>query len=264
VRRARRVDFRGYRRATLHQRLAARMERLGISDSGAYLARIRADEAECDQLIGVLAVTVTSFFRDPVVFEILAQSVLPQIVAKAVRRRTREIRVWCAGCATGEEAYSVAILIHRALRNEPGDWRPLIFATDINDGSLRTAKLGLFAREKLENTKLEVLDKYFAPRGDLYEVHPEIRSMVEFSRDDLTVPDRLCPPDSVFGAFDLVLCRNVIIYFSKELQEAVLDKLSRCLDSGGYLVLGNAEFVAGPTAGRLRVVDGRNRIFRKV
>lgn len=264
VRDTRGLDLSGYRRATLRQRLAVRMERLGIEDPPEYLDRLVSNEGECDALIGVLAVNVTSFFREPIVFELLAQGVLPTIVAKAARRKSREIRVWSAGCATGEEAYSAAILVDKALENAPGEWRPLVFATDINEESLQAARRGVYAREQLESAKLGILDEYFVLRGDRYEVHPKIRATVRFSREDLTAPGRFCPAESVFGGFDLVLCRNVLIYFSRELQEIVLEKLYRCLMPGGTLVLGSAEFPSGPAAERLRALDARNRIFQKI
>jgi chemotaxis methyl-accepting protein methylase len=156
------------------------------------------------------------------------------------------------------------MLLHGALKGDAGSRRPLIFGTDINEESLRAAERGLYGRDKLESTKLGVLDEYFVARGDRYEVSPDIRNIVRFSRDDLTAADRLCPAESVFGGFDLVLCRNVLIYFTRELQEAVLDKLQRCLGPGGTLVLGNAEFLSGPIADRFRAIDARNRIFQKI
>jgi chemotaxis methyl-accepting protein methylase len=156
------------------------------------------------------------------------------------------------------------MLIHAALKGKPGDWSPLVFGTDLNEESLREARHGIYGRDKLESTKLGVLEEYFVPHGDRYEVSPAIRNAVRFSRDDLAAADRLCPAESVFGGFDLVLCRNVIIYFKRELQEAVLGKLRRCLEPGGYLVLGSAEFLCEASAERFRVVDARNRIFQKI
>jgi chemotaxis methyl-accepting protein methylase len=239
------------------------MEQVGIADPSEYLVRLYGDHSECDQLIGVLAVNVTSFFRDPVVFEVLAQSVLPDLVSKAARKKNREVRIWCAGCATGEEAYSVAILLDAALKNAECQLRPLVFGTDINENSLKTAERGSYRREKLENVKLGILDRYFMPNGEEQEVNREIKSMVAFSHDDLTAGERFAPAQSVFGGFDLMLCRNVLIYFTKELQETVLGKLHRSLDAGGVLVLGSAEFLGGPAAKGFRTMDVRNKIFRK-
>lgn len=264
LRRAGGVDLRGYLRAPLRKRLATRMEQVGVGDPAAYLSLVRTDAGECAQLLGALAVSVTSFFRDPVVFELLAQGVLPGLVEKASRRKSREIRVWCAGCATGEEAYSVAILIHRALAAAPGPWQPLVFGTDVNEESLRIARRGVYARDKLETTQLGVLDRYFVACGERYEVCSDVRGIVRFSREDLTATDRLCPADSIFGGFDLVSCRNLLIYFSPKLREEVLEKLCHCVRPGGHLVLGSAEFLCGPAADRFRAVDARNRIFRKI
>lgn len=262
LRNSRGVDLGDYRHATLRRRFDAHFARTGVEPT-AYLKRLRADSREGDCLIDALTVNVSSFFRDPVVFEILSRSVLPEIIDRKIRGGNREIRVWSAGCATGEEAYSVAILTDLALRDERARWTPLIFATDISEESLAVAKLGVYDRPQLLNTKLGVVDKYFVRHADRYRVHPKIRELVKFSRDDLTQTDRVAPAESVFGAFDLVLCRNVLIYFGRELQSLVLAKLHRSLDDGGYLALGAAGFVPSHLEGGFTPIDRPNRIYQK-
>ncbi len=263
LRESRGVDLGGYRRSMLQRRLAARMAQTRCDDPAAYLARLRADPAEGDGLIDAIAINVSSFFRNPIVWEILAQTVLPEILQRKRQAGNNEIRVWSAGCAAGEEAFSAAILIHRALKDELADWRPYFFATDLDTNALNAAAEGVYPRERFENTKLGVLDDYFTACNGGYRIRPEIREMVWFSQDDLTSPHRFAPKESIFGDFDLVLCRNVLIYFSLELQQRVLDKLTKSLDNGSYLVLGESESLVGIDSSRFIEVDGKNRIYMK-
>ncbi|WP_291316794.1 protein-glutamate O-methyltransferase CheR [Desulfuromonas sp.] len=261
---ARGIAFHGYRPGTLQRRLSFRMGQLGIRDSAAYLHKLRTDPAEPDRLVDAVGVRVSHFFRDAIVFENLAGSVLPRLIERRGRGGPREIRVWSAGCASGEEAYSVAILIHQALQKEAGDWRVFIFASDMNGEALRQAERGDFSREKFEETKLGVLDRYFDPTATGFRVKPFVREMVQFCRDDLTSAERTAPSESIFGTFDLVLCRNVLIYFQPEPQAGILCRLRRSLGPGGFLVLGSSEDLSGQLAEGFVPVDRPNRIWRKV
>ena len=263
LKRVRGIDLSGYRHAMLERRLSARMIRLGTTDFPAYLDRLRTDPTECDRLIDTIGINVSEFFRDPIVFEILAQDVLPDLIERRRRAGTREIRVWSAGCAAGEEAYSIAILLHRALKDEVSAWTTRIFGTDIDLDALAAANAGVYPTAQFENTRLGVLNDYFVPDGEGYKVRPFLRRMVRFSRDDLTSPNSFAPAESVFGTFDLVLCRNVLIYFSREYQPRIVDKLCRSLAAGGCLVLGKAESLSGASEQKLAVIDRRHRIYQK-
>lgn len=263
LRRARGLDLSDYRRATLERRLAVRMANLRLNDPGEYLKRLRSDPSECDQVIDSILIKVSSFFRDPVVFELLAQRILPSIIDRYRRDRARQIRVWSSGCAAGEEAYSVAILLAQALEDEDFPWLPYICATDISPEALAAAQTGSYGRKSLETTQLGILDRFFRPTADGFEVIPEIRRLVHFSRHDLTSRHSLTPADSVFGSFDLVLCRNVLIYFSLDLQKRVQDKLYGALNPGGFLVLGMSESLPPEMGPRLIVFDRPHRFFQK-
>ncbi|MCP4350758.1 MAG: protein-glutamate O-methyltransferase CheR [Desulfobacterales bacterium] len=259
---ARGLNFNDYRNAP-EKEIASRMAKLQINDPCIYLERLRTDPSECDCLIDSVSINVSSFFRNPVVFEIIAQKVLPFVIDKKTCAKTGEIRVWSAGCAAGEEACSIAILIREALGEKIIEWRPFIFATDISARALDTAKKGIYNRKSLENTKLGILDKYFIAKDDKYEVNPVIREMVSFSLDDLTSKDRFAPTESIFGTFDIVLCRNVIIYFSRDIQERLFHKLYRSMDKGGFLILGASESLNPETEARLITSDRINRIYQK-
>ncbi len=257
------VDLRGYRRSTFKRRLAARMRRLGCANPAAYAGLLHDDPSECDRLIEALSINVSRFFRNPIVFEVLADTVLPDMIEQKRRAGRSEVRVWSAGCAAGEEPYSVAILIHQALKSELGNWTIHIFATDIDGDVLRRAAAATYTREAIENVKLGVLDKYFRGDNDQFEVRPFIRKMVRFSREDLISSRTIAPANSVFGTFDLVLCRNVLIFFSREVQDRVFGKLYGSLSRGGYLVLGEAGSLNDELTRKLDAVDSSNRIYRK-
>jgi len=263
LKQARGIDLSGYRRSTLERRLCARMAQLRLNDSEAYFRKLHSDPSEYPHLIDCILINVSSFFRNPIVFEIVAQSILPSIIESKRLAGLNELRVWCAGCAKGEEAYSIAILAHQVLQREEQDWTPYIFATDMDSDSLRQAEEAVFPRESLENTKLCILDEYFIPQGNSYKVCPQIREMVRFSRYDLTSPKTVAPAESVFGTFDLVSCRNVLIYFTGEIQDLILNKLYKSLDIGGYLILGESETLSPGMKPVFRTIDNRNRIFMK-
>ena len=259
------IDFSDYKPCCLKKRLSARMEMLRIKDPVQYFEYLCQDPSESDHLLNIFAVRVSSFFRNPVVFELIAQKVLPKIIAGKKNSGAGQIRVWSAGCASGEEAYSIAILIYEALIHENMDeWYPLIFGTDISEESLAMAEKGIYKRDALENTKIGIFDRYFSSDGNgRYRISPFIKNMVRFSQDDLASKERFAPADSVFGSFDLILCRNVLIYFSSKLQKRVIDKLYKALDDKGFLVIGDSESLFTLTEEKLTELDSRNRIFQK-
>jgi len=261
---AREIDLSGYRRGTLQRRINARIARVCDGDSEVYLQRLRTDSNELNQLISAITIKVSSFFRNPLVFELVGQNILPDIIERKNRSRNREVRIWSAGCAAGEEAYSLSILAHQAMKGKLTDWTTLIFATDIDASAIETAKAGVYARSRLESVKLGVLDKYFDAAGDRFCVRPFVRRMVRFSQDDLTSSKLAAPAESIFGSFDLVFCRNVLIYFSREVQAEVFRKLCRSLVRGGYLVLGDSESLSKEMESKFQTIDSNNRIFRKL
>ncbi len=263
LRRARGIDFAGYDGAMLARRIAARMARLQIAEKESYIEKLRNDPAETDHLIDAISINVSSFFRNPLTFEIMAQDILPQIAGSKKRSGSKDLRIWSAGCAAGEEPYSVAILVDQLCDRENCRLEPHIFATDIDTGALQAAVEGIYPKERLAHAKLGVVEKYFSRDGDSYRIAHSIKKMVWFSQDDLTSVKTVAPSESIFGSFDLILCRNVLIYFSPELRAAVFTKLHKALNRDGYLVLGDSEFLDSELEPQLEIIDRRNRIFRK-
>ncbi len=252
------TDLTGYRRSTLSRRISQRLSRFDI-DAHQYLGVCRNSKDECGKLIDAVAINVSSFFRDSGVFETIASRVLPDLIPGK-----REFRVWSAGCAAGEEAYSVAILIQDVLERVPNaDLQPIIFATDIDEEILKKAEAAYYPRESLKDTKLGIVDTYFSPVKDGFALDPKVKQKVHFSVDDLLSTETVAPPDSIYGSFDIILCRNVLIYFSPKHQKQVLKKLYDSLAQGGYLVLGDSEELSRELKSRFNTYDAGNRIYRK-
>lgn len=264
VRQRKGTDLTGYRRNMLQRRIAARMAQLGIGDLASHLHRLRDEPAECDRLVEAISIGVSSFFRDPPMWCALEHSVLGSLLKRHRNQQSQEIRIWSAGCATGEEPYSVAILIHQMLKQNTAGMLIHIFGTDLSEHALKSAATGVYPRAKLETTQLGLIDRYFIARDGEYEIRPGIRQMVWFSQDDLCSTARFAPAGSVYGTFDLVLCRNVVIYFDAPLQEQILQKLTKALAPGGHLVLGESEGVRQCGRHGLTPICGRHRIYQRM
>jgi chemotaxis protein methyltransferase CheR len=252
------TDLTGYRRSTLSRRISERLALLE-TDADEYLPICRADPDACRGFVSAIAINVSSFFRNPVVFEVLAQSVLPRLA-----KERDELRVWSAGCAGGEEAYSIAILIQEEIRRiKDTQLRPMIFATDIDREVLKKATKAVYPRESLKDAKLGIADAYFKTTRNGFKLCPEVEKTVHFSVDDLLSQRTDAPTESIYGAFDLILCRNVLIYFSDKHQKQVFHRLYNSLAEGGYLVLGNSETICRDLKSRLKTIDAKNKIYQK-
>jgi len=228
--------------ATRDRFLAARvrehMQERAIATSSELLARIRKSNFEYEALLERLLTQETSFFRYPSVFAALRNAVLKEMHARKFWENPRTLRVWSAGCATGEEAYSIAITIAEALMFMEA-WDIEILATDISLSALRRAEQALYPGRALEGLTPEQVEAHFtrAPGPDHWQVRPRIRKMVRFAPMNLAQP-------VYAGRMDLIFCMNVMIYFTEERRLALLRNFSETLNPGGYLVLGHAESLA--------------------
>lgn len=253
----------GYCPSILSSRVEDRMAAVGSEGYGDYLVLLEASPEELDRLVEALTIKVSGFFRDPLVFEYLGEVVVPSLLAARTQTAGAGLRIWSAGCSNGEEPYSVAILLHDLARRTRRTMDATIFATDVDERPLARGRKALYPRESLENVRLGLFQTSFTREGDSFRVTPQIAESVRFSLHDLAGPGAGAPAESVFGSFDLVLCRNVLIYFEADLQQRVLERLCRALAPGGYLLLGPSETVSGPWAGRLRRVSGCPGLYRK-
>ena len=255
------LDLGAYCRARLYRRVMDRLARLGQSPA-AYLDQCRRDPAEQTALLDSLSVCVSCFFRDPAVFELIAVRLLPELLERRVNEADG-LRLWSAGCGGGEEAYSLAMAAAQVVAGARLPVSPAVnvFATDIDRDALDRARAAHYPREHLQEVKLGVLDRCFAPTATGYAVKPEIRELVDISVHDLLDAELPAPAASVCGDFDLILCRNVLMYFKPAVRQDVLQRLVGNLHRGGYLVLGNAEPADG--AAGLVPVFPRCNIYRK-
>jgi two-component system CheB/CheR fusion protein len=246
-------DFRHYKPTTLVRRLERRMQVLQIAGVSDYLDRLDQDESEARTLFRELLIGVTSFFRDAEAFEALATKVLAPLLAG--RSATDELRVWIPGCATGEEAYSIAMLMREAADRLEAPPRIQIFATDINERALATARRGSYPQGIAAQVSAERLARFFVRKGRRYQVAPALREMCLFTPHNLV-------SDPPFSRLDLVSCRNLLIYLGPHLQKKLFPVFHYALKPGGYLFLGSSESLAGQ--GELfRAIDSKCRIAQR-
>jgi len=258
------VDFSGYYPAMLMRQMGHRLDVLNCNDFEDYLSFIKGNTEELDTLLDVITINVSHFFRDPLTFELLAESILPSILLGKVQNGDDTLRIWSTGCSMGEEAYSIAILIQELLFKQGLAMKLHLFGTDIDTKILGRAATAVYPVASVENVKYGLLKKYFIPAGKEFMIIPEIKRQVTFSFYDILDKKHTVPPDSIFGNFDLVLCRNLLIYFNTEYQETILAKLLYALTPKGYLILGKTESLPIKSQQYFnRIVDFRP-IYRKL
>lgn len=230
----------------------------------AYLAHLKNHSEEWATLFASLRITYSEFFRNPLTFALIEQIILPGLAEEKRKTGGGDIRIWSAGCAAGQEAYSLAILTRDFRRAHEKGFFFRIFATDASEVELATARRGVYDAAAMQNVPLKHLRGAFIQRGETYEVVPEVKALVQFSSYDLLDEDSTCPPDSIYGDFDLLLCSNLLFYYRPDIRRLILKKLERCLSPGGYLVTGEAEsgIVAG--AGGFRAIVHPLAAFQKL
>ena len=229
------IDFSSYKPATILRRLRGRMNATARPTIAAYAAYLETDPEEFARLVNSLLIKVTEFFRDPKLFDYLRAEVLPELIAEA-RRDQRELRIWSAGCSTGEEAYSLAIIVAEALGEEPAWPEVRIFATDIDREAITFARRGIYPPAALKDLPAGVRDRHFVKSDGGYEVAKRLRALMVFGEHDLG-------ERAPFPRIDLLLCRNVLIYFTAPMQRVALETFAFSLRPGGRLVLGTSETV---------------------
>lgn len=205
-----------------------------------YLELLQQSPAEAKNFLESMDVVYSEFFRNPLAFALLEQALLPGIFDEK-EKSGGEIRVWSAGCATGEEAWSVAILLDEmvGMRKRPLSFR--IIATDRSESALAQARTGCYHIEALGSMKTRYLRNAFSRQGDYFTVLPRLRQKVIFSVYDLLDTATISPPESIFGNFDVILCCNILFYYRQTIQTQVLKKFRRCLTRTGYLITDETE-----------------------
>ncbi len=257
------LDFSGNRTAMINRRIDKRIFATISSDINEYHKYLEQNELELDKLIDVLTINVSRFFRNTFNFEFIADYILPKLIIEKIKSNNSPLRVWSAGCAAGEEPYSIAILINEIIKKEGLNLITTIIATDIDKKTLKSAAEGIYSFESIKSIKYHLLEKYFNTRVNVFQLKSEIKEMVSFSEFDMLDTKSYFPPESIYGSFDIILCRNLLIYFNTEFQEIIYKKLYRALNPGGYLVLGEAEELPEKYKNKFNRTNKECKIYKK-
>lgn len=251
------MEVSAYKDRCLRRRIAVRMRACGVLTYHEYLSVLDRDPGEFQRLLDALTINVTKFFRNRETWDVLAAQVLPEML----RSRDGRLKVWSAGCSSGEEPHTLVILLAQVLeRIARPSWleRIRIDATDIDRLSLERARAGRYALKAFEEADPEVLRRYCRQVDeDTVEVREELRAQIDVKRHDLL-------RDAPLATYDLICCRNVVIYFDRDTQEKLMDRFADALVPSGVLVLGKVETIFGSARRRLDLFEPRERIYRRV
>lgn len=219
-------DLSGYKRDQMERRINAFMSKLVLSNNyEKFLETLAYDQQICQQFFNYLTINVTEFFRNPKQWDILREKILPQLIIKDKR-----LYIWSAGCATGEEPYSMAILMEEFFPNQ----KYTILASDCDGNALQKAKEGVYAAQNMQGVSDKYKDKYFLKKGDYYIVKNELKTKISFRKHNLLI-------DDFPKQMDFIICRNVVIYFKDEIKTQLYLNFFNSLRSGGVLFTGNTE-----------------------
>src|SRR6195952_51100 len=254
MRDSRGFDFTGYKRTSLIRRVRHRMDQAGFDGYDEYLDVLQASADEFAALFNTILINVTAFFRDTDAWEFLRSDVIPALLDE--RGPNEPIRVWSAGCASGQEAYSLAILLAEALGPEAFQQRVKIYATDVDELALAEARAGWYDERAVESVPAEYLSRYFEQSDGRYQIRKDLRRTVIFGRNDLV-------KDAPISRVDLLACRNTLMYLNGETQRNVLGRLHFGLAARGVLFLGQAEMLLSHSD-RFTPLSLDNRVFRKL
>jgi two-component system CheB/CheR fusion protein len=247
-------DFLGYKRASLARRIVKRMHELGVSDYGDYVDFLEVHPEEFAILFNTILINVTSFFRDEASWDFLNEKVLPDLISR--KGATAPIRIWSAGCASGEEAYTLAMVFAELLGPEAFKERVKIYGTDVDEDALSCARAGTYNERDVENLPMHLLGKYFHRNDSTYVFKKDYRRQVIFGRHDLI-------QDAPISKVDFLVCRNALMYFNAETQTRILARFHFALNEGGVLFLGRAETML-THANTFAPIDLKRRISTKV
>jgi chemotaxis methyl-accepting protein methylase len=274
------VDFSLYREGTIRRRMTRRMAATHSADYHAYFTILEKSPEECERLARDFAIRVSRFFRNQPLFDSLSEEVFPALLREKEKQGDNTLRIWCAGCACGEEVYSVTITLAECLSRmgrSLDEYSVSIFGTDIDDEALHRAMRGEYSAEPFSEARQPIIDTYFElaeqPGANSSEyrtgkmpvrrVIDSIRNLAHFCKHDLASETKKSPPAGIVSNYDLILCRNVLIYFSKGLQIKAFSNLVSSLNPGGYLILGKAESIPDALESVLIPHNSSKKIYKK-
>ena len=251
------INLSAYKDKCMKRRVAIRMRSTHCRDAGEYCNLLRQSPQELDLLQKALTIHVSQFFRNPSMFEKLRSDVLPGLFRSRRTNGSGMVRLWCLGCAGGEEPYSLAILLRENFSKEIRSIKTVIQATDIDADTISLAQQAEYTPERLKEVPDDIRERYFRPIGSRFRLQQEIRDMVDFLQGDITSTSEHIP-------CDLAVCRNTLIYFTRSDQEKILHGVADILPEGGILVLGKSETLVGDVRRRFETVCPVERIYRRI
>lgn len=250
------LDLSQYRQRYVERRLAVRLNHLNLHTYSQYSAYLDAHPDEFGRLLGTLTINVTQFFRDPTVFRELRDTIVPATLEHKRERKQRLIRVWSAGCATGQEPYSLAMSFLDGIDRLKSQSVVSVIGTDIDRDALAVAKRGEYPMDSLSHIPHHLRVRYVQRGEETFCFTPEVTRSVRFQYLNLFA-------DAPIHGIDVVFCRNVFIYFTREEQERMIAVFHQSLVRGGFLVLGRSERLAANMAGKFELVNARERVYRR-
>lgn len=252
-------DISQYKDSYIERRVNTRVNLTHRDDIKSYIELLRNNPEELNKLMDALTVNVTEFFRNTETFAALETDTIPKILENKETDSRAVIKVWSAGSSSGEETYTLAILFLEALRKSGKEYDLMIYGTDIDRKSMIQAKSGIYESNKVSRIRKDLLDRYFEEHGNEYRIKPFVKEHVNFSYLDLT-------SDFVknLATYELILCRNVIIYFTLDVKRSLFMKFYQMLRKDGFLIIGKNEAITGKAVDYLETVNLSERIYKKI
>lgn len=255
------LDISRYDEGFLEKAIARRLADGGIESVAAYAGLLAENRAEAEAFFRSLRNNHSDFFRNPLTFAVFEQIVLPGLVEEKRKSDAGEVRVWSAGCAAGQEAWSIAMLLDEATRGRDASYR--VFATDLDGPDLDQARAGTYDADALGNVRSRHLRDCFTRQGDSFAIAPRLRERVDFSAYDLLDDATASPSASIYGDFDLVLCCHLLFYYRQDARRKIMNKVCSALSPTGYFVTGEAESAIVSERKNLHVLAPPAAVFQK-
>jgi chemotaxis protein methyltransferase CheR len=252
------IDLGQYKDNYITRRISTRLKALNIPDYCGYLKALDSSPGEYEKIVDAFTINVSEFFRDKDTYKVIRELVLPSLLREKTTQGRKIIRVWSAGCACGEEVHSISILLNDILGKDYDKFNISLYASDIDEACMKKAKEGIYDPVSFRNVEKSLIEKYTAPsENGRIMVKDIVKRNIHFRRHDLISGQR-------FGNFfDLILCRNVMIYFSEEQKRKLLMDFYSSLSGKGYLIIGKTETLVGDARASFEVVNNLERVYRK-
>ena len=235
------IDLSKYETVFLNKTVQKRMDDTFCKSEADYYTYLEQSFIESEIFLNSLQISYTEFFRNSLTFSVLEKIIIPSIATKRKNSSRNEIRIWSAACAGGQETYSLAMLLNEFSNGHGEKINFRIFASDQSETQIQEAQLGQYPESSLNCVNLKRTKQWFTKKGDTYYVKPELKEHIDFSVFDLFSDQFSCPPASIFGDFDLIVCANLLFYYNPESQKKIIKKTRNCLSKNGYLITGETE-----------------------